>query len=381
MNDKEFVLFSLMYWMVVTAVVFKVPPFSYTLDSIWRKFLGNEGLHFVNYHIKRGLVMLIMLALVFISYAIAFAIHSPLVLESMMHFNNLQTEDSNVEAGNEQELSLATISGVILVYVLGGCGLTFLLTVLIWTYDEYKYHPTRAALEFHSTDWRQVMRSINAEYRNPDKISVPIGYHQVSVTDSWLLQTNLFLLNFALQDDADFSIVDSTDVTSMEHETAGQAAVLRSRQLIRIRVTTLNPNMKEFAVLVTSDQYHQLQLKITTHVQNIHNIILRQTPNDHFLAQFRNAVQQHAKYEFLLETDDMCIGCKSHPQNAKIVVQEPKPCSCRPFFCVDCLGRWFASRQDQNLSPEAWMRGRAKCPTCPAQFMVTDIAEVIQPDA
>lgn len=50
-------------------------------------------------------------------------------------------------------------------------------------------------------------------------------------------------------------------------------------------------------------------------------------------------------------------------------------CFCRPMWCLSCLGRWFASRQDQER-PETWLSSRVPCPTCRAKFCVLDICLV-----
>uniref|UniRef100_A0A183CMH9 E3 ubiquitin-protein ligase n=1 Tax=Globodera pallida TaxID=36090 RepID=A0A183CMH9_GLOPA len=52
--------------------------------------------------------------------------------------------------------------------------------------------------------------------------------------------------------------------------------------------------------------------------------------------------------------------------------QNCRTCACRPMWCVRCMGRIFASKQDQQ-TPGIWMAGRAPCPTCRAMFCVLDV--------
>ena len=47
-------------------------------------------------------------------------------------------------------------------------------------------------------------------------------------------------------------------------------------------------------------------------------------------------------------------------------------CRCRPLWCLHCMGKWFASRQDQN-TPHTWMAGTAPCPMCRSVFCMLDI--------
>ncbi len=47
-------------------------------------------------------------------------------------------------------------------------------------------------------------------------------------------------------------------------------------------------------------------------------------------------------------------------------------CYCRPMWCLECMGKWYASRQDQS-APETWMSSRSPCPTCRATFCMLDV--------
>ena len=48
-------------------------------------------------------------------------------------------------------------------------------------------------------------------------------------------------------------------------------------------------------------------------------------------------------------------------------------CSCRPMWCLECLGKWFAFRQNQS-EPLTWLDSKATCPTCRAKFCVSDVS-------
>jgi E3 ubiquitin-protein ligase TM129 len=53
--------------------------------------------------------------------------------------------------------------------------------------------------------------------------------------------------------------------------------------------------------------------------------------------------------------------------------QDCQPCRCRPMWCIDCIGKWFAHRQDQN-KPNEWMSSKALCPTCRSRFCILDVS-------
>lgn len=69
-------------------------------------------------------------------------------------------------------------------------------------------------------------------------------------------------------------------------------------------------------------------------------------------------------------SDSTCV-CLTGMENES----ECQLCSCRPMWCLMCLGRWFASRQDQQR-PETWLSARVPCPTCRAKFCILDICAV-----
>ena len=71
------------------------------------------------------------------------------------------------------------------------------------------------------------------------------------------------------------------------------------------------------------------------------------------------------------------------PANVKLSKQcdevnngDCRQCFCRPMWCLDCMGKWFASRQDQQ-HPENWMSKRSPCPTCRATFCVLDVCRLL----
>ena len=86
-----------------------------------------------------------------------------------------------------------------------------------------------------------------------------------------------------------------------------------------------------------------------------------------------------------------CIGCMQQQSDCKLqkMCADPQPgvagngsearacqqCYCRPMWCIDCMARWFASRQNQ-AEPERWMSSKSPCPTCRSIFCVLDVCIV-----
>ena len=68
--------------------------------------------------------------------------------------------------------------------------------------------------------------------------------------------------------------------------------------------------------------------------------------------------------------------CVTHSViNLSQQVGDCRQCFCRPMWCISCMAKWFASRQDQRR-PEEWLRGVAPCPMCRSQFCALDVLQV-----
>lgn len=50
-------------------------------------------------------------------------------------------------------------------------------------------------------------------------------------------------------------------------------------------------------------------------------------------------------------------------------------CYCRPMWCLDCMAKWFASRQNQ-YEKEVWLQQKCTCPMCRAPFCILDVCYV-----
>ncbi len=81
---------------------------------------------------------------------------------------------------------------------------------------------------------------------------------------------------------------------------------------------------------------------------------------------------------------DSCIGCMQTTADIKLRKQCDSSgegacgeCYCRPMWCLECMGKWFASRQlHARREPETWMASKAHCPTCRANFCMLDVCKL-----
>lgn len=47
-------------------------------------------------------------------------------------------------------------------------------------------------------------------------------------------------------------------------------------------------------------------------------------------------------------------------------------CYCRPMWCVDCMARWFAAKQEED-DKDNWLSSKCTCPMCRARFCMLDV--------
>lgn len=90
---------------------------------------------------------------------------------------------------------------------------------------------------------------------------------------------------------------------------------------------------------------------------------------------------------------ETCFACMNAEPNVKlkrncsdtdIVTGERLPanemcnmCYCRPMWCVDCLAKWFASRQDPD-EKGVWLQQKCSCPMCRALFCLSDVCMIVK---
>lgn len=84
---------------------------------------------------------------------------------------------------------------------------------------------------------------------------------------------------------------------------------------------------------------------------------------------------------------EQCFACQAAQPNVKLqkhCADEPvignehghcNNCYCRPMWCVDCMAKWFASRQNQH-EKDVWLQQKCTCPMCRAVFCILDVSYI-----
>ena len=157
--------------------------------------------------------------------------------------------------------------------------------------------------------------------------------------------------NLAHQSDVQLKLIKS-DHLNISSDNAGEV------QYLSISVSNRRNLSKPFDFRLKSTEYRDLELRVRGSIVNMENITILKSVSDGFIEVFRQYVEQNPKHVETEETEP-CIGCMAVPADVKIVRrcdssndnQNPcVSCYCRPMWCLTCLGKWFAMRQNQGIA-------------------------------
>ncbi|XP_078717619.1 E3 ubiquitin-protein ligase TM129 isoform X2 [Lampetra fluviatilis] len=238
--------------------------------------------------------------------------------------------------------------------------------------DFVRYHTRR------TTTTMVVHALLPLEFRRIDKFATGPPEARVIVTDSWVVKVTPYKVNVAQQRDIHLTLTESRQ-HSLSPETSSAI------QFLTIRVVSITPGVPAFDIRLNSTEYGELREKLHAPIRNARNVVIHQTLSDLFLEAFKTQVELNDCYYMPVgqpQETEPCIGCMQVPATVKLHKQcdgnaegECQTCFCRPMWCLTCMGKWFASRQDQQ-HPEVWLSSRAPCPTCRARFCILDVALV-----
>ncbi|XP_039975910.1 E3 ubiquitin-protein ligase TM129 isoform X2 [Xiphias gladius] len=215
--------------------------------------------------------------------------------------------------------------------------------------------------------------------------ALPLGYYMgmciaaPEINLGYIQQVTTYRVYMALQSECHVTVTESR-----QHQLSPDSA--SPAQILTLRVDSINPAVRPFDIRLNSTEYAELREKLNAPIRNSANVVIHQTISELFLETFRVQVDLNQPYTIPSGQEiDPCIGCMQVPASTKLVRlcqtegadndSDCQQCFCRPMWCLACLGRWFASRQDQQR-PETWLSSRVPCPTCRAKFCILDVCVV-----
>lgn len=359
MSDYFNVYFSFIYFFFVFCFI--LPPrelaaAGLTVQNLFASYLGSEEIDFVEYHLKRTTITLAIHSCFLILYYLGLAI------------------------SNHGLLQPSTLSpfGMLFALLCIGSFTTGLLICLLWRVNNWKYHPLTQDLLKYDATWRSVASRINIEFRRLEKFCSISGGTSVYVTDSWIIKCSTYKVYIAQQTDAHLSVIQSEEFVYNQETDQGA-------QFLKIKVMTIPPHEESFLLNLNSMEYTDLKDRLTSPIRQARNVVIQQSLSDRFLEAFKEQVNVNGTFQIPnISNQDIenCIGCMAVRANIKLSKQcdtlssgECQQCYCRPMWCLDCMGKWFASRQNQQEA-EGWMSSRAPCPTCRAKFCMIDVFKI-----
>ncbi|XP_045613008.2 E3 ubiquitin-protein ligase TM129 [Procambarus clarkii] len=358
--------YSLLYWLFALVVIF--PPdeavaAGLTVEALLSSCLGSQFTGFIQYQIRRTGATIIVHTLLLPGY-ILMLIKQEI---SLVHWANTQIHPDTA--------AITVIASFVPV----------LLTALIagnWWRDNWQRHPLSCTLALYSQGntassnaWVSVASDVNIEFRRIDKFTTkPNSVCRVIATDSWLMKVTAYRVYLIHHRDAVLSLESSEN-----HQLAQNRTL--DTQLLDIKVTSIREGIPSFYIRLSSLEYKDLERKIVNPVINARQVVVHQSLSDRFLEAFLETVNVNPEV-FIADEPTMCIGCMEVTANVTLQRRcgsvntgsgsDCVACYCRPMWCVSCLSKWFAARQDQNL-PESWLSSKAPCPTCRSTFCLLDV--------
>ncbi|MBN3305561.1 E3 ubiquitin-protein ligase TM129 [Amia ocellicauda] len=361
--ERPEVTFSLAYIVFVICFIFTPNEFcsaGVTVQNLFSGWLGSEDLGFVQYHIRRTAATILTHSILPLGYYFGMCFAAP---DKNLFYVHLASEGWQLYFS--VAIALPVLSCVLVYY---------------WSRNKWGNHPISRMLAAHAlpqSGWRAVASSINTEFRRIDKFATGAPGPRVIVTDTWVIKVTTYEVQVAQQQDIHLTVTNSK-----QHELSPDSNT--PVQILTISVASVNPHVKPFDIRLNSTEYGDLKEKLHAPIRNAANVVIHQTLSDMFLETFKAHVEMNQTYSLPSEQElEPCIGCMQVTANMNLVrlcqededEGECQQCFCRPMWCLTCLGKWFASRQDQQ-HPETWLSSRVPCPTCRAKFCILDVCVV-----
>lgn len=359
MSQYSYSLFTLFYFLVSLCFVFRTNEFisaGLTIEYLFDKFLGSEHENFILYHIKRTSLTLITHSLLPVGYVIGLTCLS--------------------DSGSVWSSVSILWNGVVTVSVL--LPLVGFIIVWYWSRNKWEHHPIAEKLkvfcESSNTSWRSLASDINIEFRRVEKITLRCSsVATVHATENWIIKLTPYKMYIAHQN---HSVLILSNADTHLVSTAGLGTV----QYLTIDVKATIHNAQSFSIRCNALDFKDLEDRVQRPIIILQDVTFHRSRLDQFIDVFRQQVELNPRYTPVQEVE-LCIGCMIAQSSVKLVKccgdntstsQSCMNCYCRPMWCLDCMAKWFALRQEQD-HPETWLSSKCTCPVCRATFCVLDV--------
>lgn len=198
MSQESAIVFTIFYALLCFCIVYPSTEFvsaGLTVDHVFSSTLGSEAMSFVQHHIRRTSLNLMVHSLLPVMYIRVY----------FMQFDQQSAGGTDGEPDPYSPLALLwkglIVAAVLLPGLVAGA-------IYYWSRKGWENHPIAKRLALFSDgngqlpDWKAVAANINSEYRRDDKVVIRMNpVSRVVVTESWIIKTGPYWINIAKQDD------------------------------------------------------------------------------------------------------------------------------------------------------------------------------------
>ncbi|XP_050437108.1 E3 ubiquitin-protein ligase TM129 [Adelges cooleyi] len=359
-DSTSMLIYTLFYIIVSACFVFRTTEFvsnGLTVENLFETYIGKEFDAFVTHHIKRT--------------ALTVIVHSCIPFVYLL--GTLIANDSETEFVYRHFYELCCLA---LLPIICCCSVVFK-----WMSNDWANHPLALLLNrYDPADWKLVANEISTEYQCLQKLTLSCGtLTRTIVTNNWVISVKSHSVCVAKKMESSFMVYSSDDHSSTLDGTPG------SVQFINIQVIPIRARVKSFFIRIKTEDFKTLEEKIGQPIQIANNIKLQRSRTERFIEVFRDQVCQNPVYTNFTAADlddSTCAGCLVNPPDVKLTkccddteipdMPNCTSCQCRPMWCVDCMAKWYESRQPQN-NPTMWLSSKCTCPLCRRVFCILDV--------
>ncbi|CAD7084076.1 unnamed protein product [Hermetia illucens] len=368
MSDSELV-FTFFYILLCMCIFY--PPTEFitlglTIENLFANLLGTEEVEFIRYHQRRTSLTLFIHSCL---PALYFLVH-------YLQFNDQYATGDQMTAVTWRIAQKFSILAVLITPAI----------IVYWMQHDWSNHPISKMLNKFANSARgyaSVAEDIGVEFRRQDVLNMKINsITSLIATENWIIKTTPYIVYFAHQSDTTLNVNKSETFTIAEDTND-------SIQIINISVKSTRPGIGEFQIRINALDFRNLQDRISRPITIASNIQFHQSIIDRFIEVFKAQVALNPVFR-TNQVADSCFACMLAEPNIKLHKQcldvnengdaipedqRCRNCYCRPMWCVDCLARWFASRQNE-FEKEVWLEKKCSCPLCRAPFCMLDVCYI-----
>ncbi|TMS36042.1 hypothetical protein L596_003308 [Steinernema carpocapsae] len=326
----------------------------FTIPSVFHFLVGSEKQNFIRFQCRRT--------------ALTMVIHASLVPAYLLTLHAYGLADIFAVF---PDTIIQLITQISILAALGAYSYVFYLCR-----NDFSKHSIIRNLKKFDRNLQRIIESINSEMRNLGNLHLHlVGYTRLIITDSWAFKVSNYTVVAIPLSSIEVQAIEAH--MSPGHPVHGGAAVQFVNVVFRSAAHGLS-----FNVRLNSTVLADVRERLYRPIQIAEDVAIYRTISDRFVTAFTDVVRNNPTTSVPNDEDlELCLGCSSTAANVRLskncldVTQEAlncDECQCRPMWCVTCLARVFAAKQDKD-NTESWLSGKANCPTCRAVFCVLDV--------